>query len=59
MGGNMDELSFEEFSERLQEQLAKVREERDAKALRLPNILGDDDYIRYLTIEYNMTDRVN
>jgi len=59
MDGNMDDLSFDEFTERIQEGLDKVRQERDARAFELPNVLGDAEYIRYLTIEYNFTDRIN
>ena len=55
----MDDLSFDEFTERIQEGLDKVRQERDARAFELPNVLGDAEYIRYLTIEYNFTDRIN
>ena len=59
MDGNMDELSFEEFKDRIQERLDKVAQERDMRAFTLPNILDDPEFIRYLTIEYNITDRVN
>ena len=55
----MDELSFDEFKDRLQERLDKVAQERDKRAFELPNILGDPEFTRYLTIEYNFTDRVN
>ena len=55
----MEDISFEEFSEQLREHLSNFREERDLRAFTLPNILGDEDYIRFLTIEYNLTDRVN
>jgi len=59
MDGNMDELSFEEFKDRIQERLDKVAQERDMRAFTLPNILDDPEFTRYLTIEYNFTDRVN
>ena len=59
MGGNMEKLSFEEFSERIQEQLDNARKERDLRALELPDLLGDPDYVKFLTFEYNFTDRVN
>ena len=55
----MDNLSFDEFEEQLRKHLSDVREERDLRAFKLPDILGDEDYIRFLTIEYNFTDRVN
>jgi len=55
----MDELSFEEFKDRIQERLDKVAQERDMRAFTLPNILDDPEFTRYLTIEYNFTDRVN
>ena len=55
----MDNLSFDEFEEQLRQHLSAVREERDLRAFKLPDILGDEDYIRFLTIEYNFTDRVN
>ena len=59
----MDEFTFEEFAEQLKQRLSelgsKVAQERDKRALELPNVLDDPDYIRYLTIEYNFTDRVN
>ena len=55
----MGDLSFDEFEERLRQHLSDVREERDLRAFKLPDILGDEDYIRFLTIEYNFTDRIN
>ena len=55
----MNEATFEEFAKRMNEKLDSVREERDLRAFTLPNVLGDPDYIRYLTMEYNFTDRVN
>ena len=59
MDGKMDEATFEEFAKRMNEKLDSVSEERDLRAFTLPNVLGDPDYIRYLTMEYNFTDRVN
>jgi hypothetical protein len=59
MDGNMEELSFEEFKNRIRERLDKVAQERDMRAFTLPNILDDPEFTRYLTIEYNFTDRVN
>tara|TARA_R100000306_G_C4253110_1_gene81427 strand:+ start:255 stop:446 length:192 start_codon:yes stop_codon:yes gene_type:complete len=63
MGGNMDELSFEEFSERMrermQESIIEARRKRDAQALTLPDILHSDEYRQHLEIEFIFTDRVN
>ena len=59
MSGNMDELSFEDFKDKLKQRLDKVAEERDKRAFELPDILNDPEYVRYLTMEYNFTDRVN
>jgi len=59
MGGNMEDFEFEEFTEKLKQKLSKVVQERDKIAMELPNILNDPEYLRYLTIEYNFTDRVN
>jgi hypothetical protein len=59
MGGNMEDFEFEEFAEKLKQKLSKVVQERDKIAMELPNILNDPEYLRYLTIEYNFTDRVN
>ena len=55
----MDELSFEDFKDKLKQRLDKVAEERDKRAFELPDILSDPEYVRYLTMEYNFTDRVN
>ncbi len=55
----MDSDSFEEFREQLENQLDKFRLQRDRRAFELPNILGEPDYIKMLTVEYNYTDRVN
>jgi len=55
----MEEISFEAFKDRLQQRLSKVVQERDKRAFELPDILNDPEYVRYLTIEYNFTDRVN
>ena len=59
MGGNMEELSFEAFSERIRQKLEDIHGERDLHAFELPDVLGDPEYIKFLTIEYNFTDRVN
>ena len=55
----MDSGAFEEFREQLESQLDNFRLQRDRRAFELPNILGDPDYIKMLTLEYNYTDRVN
>ena len=55
----MDDFSFEEFSERIRQKLDRLHEERDLHAFELPDVLGDPEYVKFLTIEYNFTDRVN
>ena len=59
MDGNVDEVSFEDFKDRLKQSFSAMAQERDKRAFELPDILNDPEYILYLTIEYNFTDRVN
>ena len=59
MGGKMDDESFEELEEQLQERLRNAKTYRDLHAFTLPNVLHSDDYKQYLTFQFTYTDRVN